>query len=194
MALYNGLVSLQGTMNAALENEITCGVCSEVYSPVAGREPVMLPECGHTFCRECLLNLQTTAVVCPNCRQRHYSPAVEDLAVNFAQLGIAVALSNIQKMQRSQANTASTGLYPLEYYVVLSRLSHHKTICARMCLHRGDEAYSLMHASLTPPVRTGGVHRWLLPTQQSASRTPLFPLSLVLPDPEQCHARMLKQS
>lgn len=83
-------------MNAALENEITCGVCSEVYSPVAGREPVMLPECGHTFCRECLLNLQTTAVVCPNCRQRHYSPAVEDLAVNFAQLGIAVALSNIQ--------------------------------------------------------------------------------------------------
>lgn len=127
-------------MNAALENEITCGVCSEVYSPVAGREPVMLPECGHTFCRECLLNLQTTAVVCPNCRQRHYSPAVEDLAVNFAQLGIAVALSNIQK-SKDQGQCGKHSL-PLDLWCSV----YQKEICA-MCYF--EETKRTQHRVLT---------------------------------------------
>lgn len=83
-------------MNAALENEITCSVCSEVYSEEDGREPVMLPECGHTFCRECLISLQCTSVTCPSCRKHYTGLHVETLPVNFAQLGIASALANIQ--------------------------------------------------------------------------------------------------
>ncbi|XP_047498598.1 uncharacterized protein LOC125045422 isoform X2 [Penaeus chinensis] len=113
-------------MNAALENEITCGVCSEVYSSESGREPVMLPECGHTFCRDCLLNLQSTSLVCPNCRQNHYSVSVEDLPVNFAQLGIAVALSNIQK-SKEQGQCSKHSL-PLDLWCSVSQ----REICA-MC-------------------------------------------------------------
>ncbi|XP_042873937.1 uncharacterized protein LOC122254345 isoform X2 [Penaeus japonicus] len=113
-------------MNAALENEITCSVCSEVYSEEDGREPVMLPECGHTFCRECLISLQCSSVTCPSCRKHYTGLHVETLPVNFAQLGIASALANIQK-SKDQARCTKHGL-PLDLWCSFSQ----KEICA-MC-------------------------------------------------------------
>nr|QXD99697.1 TRIM-like protein [Penaeus monodon] len=86
----------------------------------------MLPECGHTFCRECLLNLQSTSLVCPNCRQHHYSVCVEELPVNFAQLGIATALSNIQK-SKDQGQCSKHSL-PLDLWCSVSQ----REMCA-MC-------------------------------------------------------------
>ncbi|KAG7164190.1 E3 ubiquitin-protein ligase TRIM39-like [Homarus americanus] len=43
---------------ARVMEELTCSVCSEMFEGGL-REPVVLPQCGHTFCRPCLLNLQS---------------------------------------------------------------------------------------------------------------------------------------
>ncbi|KAK8741358.1 hypothetical protein OTU49_002625 [Cherax quadricarinatus] len=68
---------------------LTCSVCSEVFDGDV-REPVMLPQCGHTFCRPCLLNLQDTepAFKCPTCRRRYSGPHVVDLPVVYMILDI----------------------------------------------------------------------------------------------------------
>ena len=47
-------------MNQSLQH-VTCAVCTEVYF-----EPVLLPNCPHTFCRGCLERLQKPE--CPLCR------------------------------------------------------------------------------------------------------------------------------
>lgn len=38
--------------------DFRCPVCSEVFEGGGVREPVVLPQCGHTFCSPCLQQLQ----------------------------------------------------------------------------------------------------------------------------------------
>lgn len=60
-----------------------CKVCSDEYSP-GNKEPVSL-QCGHSFCRACLMKIRETAgaLKCPTCRKIHDHPAVENLTVNY---------------------------------------------------------------------------------------------------------------
>ncbi|KAK7084609.1 hypothetical protein SK128_024095 [Halocaridina rubra] len=75
--------------------ELTCPVCSEAYA-TRTREPVILPKCGHTFCRPCLANLQmiSPAFKCPTCRAVHKGPTVASLPTVFIVLNI---LEKIEK-------------------------------------------------------------------------------------------------
>ncbi|XP_069156258.1 uncharacterized protein [Procambarus clarkii] len=73
-----------------MDAELTCGVCSETYAPGA-HDPVLLPGCGHAFCRQCLLILEKTAsapLSCPYCRVPHDGAPVSQLAVVFALLNL----------------------------------------------------------------------------------------------------------
>ncbi|XP_069985306.1 uncharacterized protein [Penaeus vannamei] len=69
-----------------MEKQISCAICFEIFAS-GEREPVMLPECGHTVCRHCLANLHE--VMCPFCKKYHTGKPVGDLPVNYALLGVA---------------------------------------------------------------------------------------------------------
>nr|XP_053647388.1 uncharacterized protein LOC128698955 [Cherax quadricarinatus] len=72
--------------------ELSCSVCSEVF--LGGvRDPVVLPQCGHTFCRPCLLSLETMhySLKCPACRRRHKGASVTHLPTNFTVLNLVTA-------------------------------------------------------------------------------------------------------
>ncbi|XP_070600180.1 E3 ubiquitin-protein ligase TRIM39-like isoform X1 [Erythrolamprus reginae] len=57
-----GAASLQGLLE-----EATCSICLEYF-----QDPVLIPECGHNFCRGCLSSSWGTSeseASCPQCRQ-----------------------------------------------------------------------------------------------------------------------------
>ena len=64
----------------AMSADITCAICEEVYN-LEERKPLLLP-CSHTFCRTCLLQLQSTnSELCPHCRSSWAGQAVDSLPV-----------------------------------------------------------------------------------------------------------------
>lgn len=72
----------------AMETELTCAVCSDIYLE-GRREPVTLPVCGHTFCRQCLLSIEKTDnFSCPYCRTKHPGPPVGQIATVYAILNL----------------------------------------------------------------------------------------------------------
>lgn len=77
-----------------MECELYCGVCRDVYE-AGEREPVVLPSCGHAFCRSCLAKLEEDAdkvgsyFSCPNCRMSHKNPSVRALPPVFALLHLS---------------------------------------------------------------------------------------------------------
>ena len=61
--------------------DITCAICEEVYN-LEERKPLLLA-CSHTFCRTCLLQLQSTnSELCPNCRGSWAGHDIDSLPVN----------------------------------------------------------------------------------------------------------------
>ncbi|XP_070593731.1 E3 ubiquitin-protein ligase TRIM11-like [Erythrolamprus reginae] len=61
-AAMAGATSLQGLLE-----EATCSICREYF-----QDPVLIPECGHNFCRGCLSRSWGTSeseASCPQCRQ-----------------------------------------------------------------------------------------------------------------------------
>ncbi|KAG0721310.1 Peptidyl-prolyl cis-trans isomerase B1 [Chionoecetes opilio] len=79
----------------AMEDELQCGVCHEVYT-AGRRDPVVLPSCGHAFCRSCLSKLEKDSVelgrlfLCPTCRTPHTaSNPVHALPPVFALLHLS---------------------------------------------------------------------------------------------------------
>lgn len=56
--------------NPAEISEFTCTLCLQPFEDKAERLPRLLPDCGHTFCSQCIINLLENAMpntpfVCP---------------------------------------------------------------------------------------------------------------------------------
>ncbi|KAK7072747.1 hypothetical protein SK128_001956 [Halocaridina rubra] len=80
----------------AMESELTCAVCSEIYSRGL-REPILLPNCGHTFCRMCLRNVESLgSLECPSCRTPHSGSSVSQLPTIFALLNLSESFQKPQ--------------------------------------------------------------------------------------------------
>lgn len=96
-----------------MESELHCGVCRDVYE-AGEREPVVLPSCGHAFCRSCLTKLEEDAdkvgsyFSCPNCRMSHESPSVRALPPVFALLHLSENYKN-SVVSPDSVNISSTG-------------------------------------------------------------------------------------
>ncbi|XP_068215966.1 uncharacterized protein [Palaemon carinicauda] len=72
-----------------MDAELTCPVCQEIYTKDL-REPVLLPGCGHTFCRACLCTVESTGkVLCPTCRKRHTGSPMSSLPTIYALLSLS---------------------------------------------------------------------------------------------------------
>ena len=68
---------------------LNCSICEEEYSgDIRKQNPIMLP-CGHTFCYNCLLKIQNTTKLCPNCRKQWYG-TINDFGTNY----VAIASSD----------------------------------------------------------------------------------------------------
>ncbi|XP_053641045.2 E3 ubiquitin-protein ligase TRIM50 [Cherax quadricarinatus] len=73
-----------GTNQApAAEAALTCGVCLTDFDAMF-RRPLLLPRCGHTFCRLCIKDLAARGdIICPSCRQKYENVEPDSLPVNF---------------------------------------------------------------------------------------------------------------
>ncbi|XP_042893010.1 uncharacterized protein LOC122267094 isoform X2 [Penaeus japonicus] len=93
-----------------MEEEVTCVVCSELYTR-GSREPVVLPLCGHTFCRPCLCNLENTGrLSCPTCRQTYAGPPVDKLPTVFALLSLS------EHFRKSEGHGCQRHGSPVEFW------------------------------------------------------------------------------
>nr|XP_045594695.1 uncharacterized protein LOC123755847 [Procambarus clarkii] len=94
-----------------MEDELTCVVCSELYA-AGTREPVVLPSCGHTFCRQCLYGVVESqgALACPTCRSPHPGTPVQHLPTVFALLNIS------ENFKRSERGGCREHRSPLEFW------------------------------------------------------------------------------
>jgi len=69
--------------------ELICSVCRDEYEAVRA-VPVVMPLCGHTFCRPCVvLVCHAGRFECPTCRKGHSSYDPENLPTNYAVLNLA---------------------------------------------------------------------------------------------------------
>ncbi|XP_042219760.1 uncharacterized protein LOC121864673 isoform X2 [Homarus americanus] len=82
-----------GRRELTLDDGLTCSVCLDTYSE-GDRRPLMLPACGHTFCKHCLAGIMAREGVkgnflCPTCRRPQPVHAVQDMPVNYSLLEVA---------------------------------------------------------------------------------------------------------
>ncbi|XP_068247550.1 uncharacterized protein [Palaemon carinicauda] len=62
---------------------LTCGICQSAFDS-GHRRPIILPRCGHTFCRICIKELSARGdIMCPFCRVKYPNTDVDDLPINF---------------------------------------------------------------------------------------------------------------
>nr|XP_027232549.1 RING finger protein 207-like [Penaeus vannamei] len=68
---------------SSLESALLCGICLSEFDATL-RRPLILPKCGHTFCRICVKNLAARGeVLCPSCRCRYQDVDPDELPINF---------------------------------------------------------------------------------------------------------------
>ncbi|KAG7158873.1 Peptidyl-prolyl cis-trans isomerase F-like 2 [Homarus americanus] len=71
-----------------MDDLLTCTVCCEQYHEKA-RHPVLLPRCGHSFCRPCVAFLvKNGCVICPSCRMDQRVETADHLPTEFSLLAI----------------------------------------------------------------------------------------------------------
>ncbi|CAL4203680.1 unnamed protein product [Meganyctiphanes norvegica] len=77
-------------MSSGLDEDLNCAVCCETYEETKYK-PVLLPQCGHSFCCPCLLQLEVTETkfLCPTCRTPHLGHSVSKMPINYALLSIS---------------------------------------------------------------------------------------------------------
>ncbi|CAL4069921.1 unnamed protein product [Meganyctiphanes norvegica] len=76
-----------------------CCICLLQYDNHNTRLPVCLPQCGHSFCRSCLIKVQDDKgcqFPCPTCRMKHDGKSVMKIPVNYS-LCNAIGKCNIEK-------------------------------------------------------------------------------------------------
>ncbi|CAL4096237.1 unnamed protein product [Meganyctiphanes norvegica] len=86
---------LQTAQNSSIPDDIICPICMDKYSLHASHNPVMLPDCGHTICRDCLISIYKAEdhneKVCPICRAPYVEQHPNALPANFIVLSMMQA-------------------------------------------------------------------------------------------------------
>ncbi|XP_066956756.1 neurofilament medium polypeptide-like isoform X2 [Macrobrachium rosenbergii] len=74
-----------------MDDLLSCSVCCESYHE-KHRQPVLLPRCGHSFCRPCISFLvQKGNIICPSCRMDQRVEGADNLPTEFSLLAISLA-------------------------------------------------------------------------------------------------------
>ncbi|XP_071536323.1 uncharacterized protein [Panulirus ornatus] len=111
------------------DNDVLCPLCSELYDDER-HQPVLLPRCGHTFCRPCLAKGEKRGhFPCPTCRKRHLKPPVNQIPIHTDLLARAEAFRE-SKLGRCEAHGE-----PLAYWC----RQCHKSLCGNCTVKKGHE-------------------------------------------------------
>ncbi|XP_042880419.1 tripartite motif-containing protein 55-like [Penaeus japonicus] len=85
-------MSFSNPSTSKLDGVLTCAVCFDTFCE-GERKPLMLPSCGHTFCKQCLHGIiareNKGQFQCPTCRRSQPVLSLEDLPVNYSLLEVA---------------------------------------------------------------------------------------------------------
>ncbi|XP_063588555.1 uncharacterized protein LOC134765715 [Penaeus indicus] len=108
-------------MTSDFQTAVTCNLCWELFA-TGIRDPLVLPKCGHTFCRLCLCKLKSKGPWhCPLCRYPYRRTSVSELPVNFVALSVTSTLKEKHSDRKIQAEPTTTGLFTSS----LNGLLHH---------------------------------------------------------------------
>jgi hypothetical protein len=92
---------------AGLESQLRCGICSELFNI-----PVLLRECGHSFCSACIRQALGFKLFCPTCRMPaglgdiQKNPCLETITQHFVGIRPAV-LAEVISMNAPPAEIPS---------------------------------------------------------------------------------------
>jgi len=93
-----------------MEELLTCSVCCERFSEVF-RPPVLLPRCGHSFCRLCVaMLLSGGAITCPTCRTEQRVEGSHKLPTEYSLLAI-IAAQESEKLKNCQRHDAKVSFW-----------------------------------------------------------------------------------
>ncbi|KAK7013344.1 hypothetical protein SK128_020444, partial [Halocaridina rubra] len=89
--LYYSAGSEDHSSQYSMEDLLSCTVCCEPYHE-KHRHPVVLPRCGHSFCRPCIaFMVKKGCIVCPSCRMDQRVEGADSLPTEFSLLAISLA-------------------------------------------------------------------------------------------------------
>uniref|UniRef100_A0ACB8EGQ3 Uncharacterized protein n=1 Tax=Sphaerodactylus townsendi TaxID=933632 RepID=A0ACB8EGQ3_9SAUR len=126
-----------------LREEASCSVCLDFF-----RDPVMIPECSHTFCRACLTrswgDLQGAEVLCPLCR----GPAQEGTLRPNQQLANLVEIAKKFTLQEAgvEGGVCEKHQEPLKFLCQENKAPL-CLVCGRSQEHRDHQEIPLEEAS-----------------------------------------------
>ena len=125
---------------------LTCESCEERFNE-EDRQPVILPDCGHTFCEQCIGKILSSdqGVNCPNesCRREVTKTEPSAFLKNHKILAL-IANSNVNRAAGAGTLDAENYIYcpkhydkPIEYFCKLCTI----TVCVRCIFdeHNGHE-------------------------------------------------------
>ncbi|CAL4087225.1 unnamed protein product [Meganyctiphanes norvegica] len=80
----------------SITDEVNCPVCLETYTVSPSGNPVMLPSCGHTLCRDCITSIHLLGEkdrLCPICRVPYEGMLPAHLPPNYAVMSLLQKLN-----------------------------------------------------------------------------------------------------
>ena len=76
------------------------------------RQPILMPDCGHTFCEFCIADILTSqARVCPNCKIRVSTTDLKKFYKNQQLLKLIQKYANLQKENPGATAASKLGLF-----------------------------------------------------------------------------------
>lgn len=95
-SLNQSLLAKASTQEAFDAADFECSLCFRLfYRPVS-------TQCGHTYCRKCLLSALQYSLACPLCRTKLEDPSKQKYAVNIVLLNILEKHFKEEYLQREQ--------------------------------------------------------------------------------------------
>jgi len=165
-----------------------CVVCREEYNS-DHRIPVMLPHCGHTFCRPCITHLINTtqgAMFCPTCRKRHRTHYGE-LPINYALLGL------VEKTKKSKYGSCRKHGNPLEFWCC-----HCPEALCGHCLYEGHMGHGddviMAHELIEKSSEHTLPDTKVQPPSRLLDKKPPTVISLVPATPQNCKSSYIPSS
>uniref|UniRef100_A0A8D0KDI2 RING-type E3 ubiquitin transferase n=1 Tax=Salvator merianae TaxID=96440 RepID=A0A8D0KDI2_SALMN len=127
-----------------LTDEATCSICLDYF-----KDPVIIPECGHNFCKTCLdryWGKSSSKVSCPHCRmmvQRKMVTPNRPLA-NLIELAKKLALRG-EKRARDEGNICDKHQEPQKLFCQDDKVLL-CVVCDRSKEHRSHQVIPLEEA------------------------------------------------
>ncbi|CAL4118476.1 unnamed protein product, partial [Meganyctiphanes norvegica] len=123
---------LQTTQNNRTPDDLICPICMDEYSLHASHNPVMLPDCGHTICRDCLISIYKAEdhneQVCPICRAPYVKQHPNALPANFIVLSMMQAhLTNSKEPAEHIGSSYETEVFQ-NYKIIISSTDREDTL------------------------------------------------------------------